>query len=144
QNMAMYSGIKSVTIPPTVKVIGAYPAKTRTEFMSGMGDIPGRRPLTDEPICAFNADCVVYGYTGTEAERYAEEWGLEFVPLEYTEGDANFDGKFTVADVVAVQGNILGKRDSGMVYWKAADMNSDGELDAFDFCELRQRLRNGI
>lgn len=144
QRASMYSGIKSVTIPPTVKVIGAYPAKTRTEFMSGMDDVPGRRPLTDEPICAFNADCVVYGYTGTEAERYAEEWGLEFVPLEYTEGDANFDGKFTIADAVSLQNYLLGRQETGLVYWKAADLCDDNRLDVFDMCLMRSSLTDSF
>lgn len=130
----------SVTIPPTVKIIGSYPHKTPEELLSGLQPPPPVRPLTDEPKCAFNDNCIIYGYTGTEAERYAEEWGLEFVPLEYTEGDANFDGKFTIADAVSLQNYLLGRQETGLVYWKAADLCDDNRLDVFDMCLMRNCL----
>ena len=130
----------SVIIPPTVKIIGSYPHKTPEELLSGLQPPPPLRPLTDEPKCAFSDNCIIYGYTGTEAERYAEEWGLEFVPLEYTEGDANFDGEFSIADAVSIQNYLLGRQKTGLVYWKAADLCDDNRLDVFDMCLMRRLL----
>ena len=130
----------SVIIPPTVKIIGSYPHKTPEELLSGLQPPPPLRPLTDEPKCAFSDNCIIYGYTGTEAERYAEEWGLEFVPLEYTEGDANFDGEFSIADAVSLQNYLLGRQKTGLVYWKAADLCDDNRLDVFDMCLMRRLL----
>ncbi len=72
--------LTSVTIPSSVEVIGSYPHKTMQELTSGIMPPQPLRPLTDEPKCAFGEDCIIYGHTGTEAERYAEEWGLGFVP----------------------------------------------------------------
>ena len=95
--------IKSITLLPTVKIIGAYPRKTGREFTSGIESQPARRPLTDDPVCAFDSDCIIYGYRGTEAERYAKEWNLEFIVLEAESGDVNFDGEFNISDVVTLQ-----------------------------------------
>lgn len=130
----------SVTIPSTVKIIGTYPHKTAEVMTSGIAPPSPVRPLTDEPKCVFSDNCIIYGYTGTKAERYAEEWGLEFVPLEYTEGDANFDGKFTIADAVALQNYLIGRQETGLVYWKAADLCDDNRLDLFDMCLMRSSL----
>jgi hypothetical protein len=106
--------------------------------MLGMNDIPGRRPLTDAPICTFDSDCIIKGYRGTEAERYANEWGLEFEALEAKTGDVNLDGDITVADVVALQRFLLGKYVNTGAYY--GDMNSDGTVDAFDMVFMRKKL----
>ncbi len=133
------SGLKSVVIPPTVEVIGALPKQQGIGATSGI-EVKATHPLTDESSCVFRGDCTVYGYSGTEAERYAEEWGLEFVPLEYTEGDANFDGEFSIADAVSLQNYLIGRQETGLVYWKAADLCDDNRLDVFDMCLMRSSL----
>lgn len=130
----------SVTIPPTVEIIGTYPHKTAEVMTSGIEPPPPVRPLTDKPKCAFNDNCIIYGYTGTEAERYAEEWRLEFVPLDYTEGDANFDGEFTIADAVSLQNYLLGRHETGLIYWKAADFCEDDQLNVLDLTLMKSAL----
>jgi hypothetical protein len=60
------------------------------------------RPLTDEPVCAFDSDCVIYGYKGTEAERYADELGLTFVPADEVKTDQEGNKYYEAAD-----GNLL-------------------------------------
>ena len=138
QDAFLYSGIKSVIIPQTVKLIGTYPSKTRAEFMSGLNDVPGRRPLTDEPKCAFNNDCVIKGYKGTEAEHYANEWGLGFEALEAETGDVNLDGEITVADTVALQRFLLGKYVGTGAYY--GDIDEDGVVDSIDMVLMRKKL----
>lgn len=137
---AFQSSITSVTIPPEVEVIGAYPHKTFQDFTSGIEPPPPRRPLTDEPKCAFDSSCVIKGCKGTEAERYANEWGLEFVPLDYIKGDANFDGTISIADVVTVQSYLLNKHGSKLNCYEAADFTEDGIIDVFDLRSLRSSL----
>lgn len=127
----------SVTIPPSVKVIGAYSAKGANEVLTSFESLP-IRPLTDEPICAFDSDCVIYGYEGTEAERYAKEWDLEFSAMEYTAGDVNFDGVFSIADVIALQKWLTEGKEP--VYWKAADYHQDNRLTASDFTLMKRAL----
>lgn len=137
---AFQENITSLTIPITVEVIGGYPYKTLQEFTSGIEPPQPRRPLTDEPICAFDSDCIIYGYRGTEAERYAKEWNLEFIVLEAESGDVNFDGEFNISDVVTLQGWLLGKSDTELTYWKSADLCEDDRLDVFDLCMMKHML----
>lgn len=140
QGTFINSGVKSVTIPPTVQIIGAYPRKTGREFTSGIEPQPARRPLTDDPVCAFDSDCIIYGYKGTEAERYAKEWDLEFIVLEAESGDVNFDGEFNISDVVTLQSWLLGKSNSELTYWKSADLCEDDRLDVFDLYLMKRML----
>lgn len=139
QGAFIFSKMNSVTIPPTVRLIGAYPRKTGYDLTIDMDYTP-IRPLTDKPICAFDSECVIKGYKGTEAERYANEWGMEFVALGYTKGDVNFDNSFTVADVVTLQNWLVTKPDSKLTYWKAADLNDDDILDVFDLIAMKKAL----
>lgn len=132
--------IKSITLLPTVKIIGAYPRKTGREFTSGIESQPARRPLTDDPVCAFDSDCIIYGYRGTEAERYAKEWNLEFIVLEAESGDVNFDGEFNISDVVTLQRWLVGKSNTELTYWKSADLCEDDRLDVFDLCMMKRML----
>lgn len=140
QGAFINSGIKSVTISPTVQIIGAYPKKTGREFTSGIEPHPARNPLNDDPICAFDSDCIIYGYRGTEAERYAKEWNLEFIVLEAESGDVNFDGEFNISDVVTLQSWLLGKSNTELTYWKSADLCEDDRLDVFDLCMMKRML----
>ena len=131
----------SVTIPPAVQVIGSYPHKTPQERTSGIEPPPPVRPLTDEPKCVFGDNCVIYGYHGTEAERYAKEWELEFVPLEAENGDVNLDGNISISDLVSLSRFVLGRYvDTGAYY---GDLNWDGTVDSFDIVLIR-RLVAGI
>ncbi|MBR6984851.1 MAG: leucine-rich repeat protein [Ruminococcus sp.] len=130
-------GLRTVFIPPTVEIIGALPRATGIGATSGI-EVKATNPLTNEQECAFDSECVIKGYRGTEAERYANEWELEFVPLEAETGDVNLDGEINVADAVALQRFLLGKYVSTGAYY--GDMNEDGEVDAFDMIQMRKSL----
>ena len=90
-------------------------------------------PLTDKPVCTFNSDCIIYGYKDTEAERYANEWNLEFVTLESVTGDLNFDGEFNISNVVTLQKYLVKKEGFTNEQWKLADLNNDGQ-SMFSMC----------
>lgn len=129
--------INSIKIPPNVQIIGSLPCKTQQKFTSG---IELNQP--QYPLCSFNTNCTIYGYEGTEAESYANEWGLEFVPLEYIKGDANFDNNFNISDVVTMQNWLLNRSDTELVYWKAANLCDDDVLDVFDLIAMKKLLIN--
>lgn len=65
---------------------------------------------------------------------------LEFTPLEM--GDINADGKFNVADVVALQKWLLCAKDAekSIVEWKAGNFVDDDRLDAFDLSLMKRAL----
>jgi hypothetical protein len=66
-----------------------------------------------------------------------------FTTLEQTiiPGDANGDGLVTIADVVAIVNNIIGK-ESGTFVFDAADLNDDGKITIVDAVTLLMSLQN--
>jgi len=65
------------------------------------------------------------GTAGTTSET------ISWTGIAQLRGDANDDGKVTIADVTATVNFILGSRDSRFVYGKA-DMNKDDEVTTDD------------
>ena len=52
----------------------------------------------------------------------------------------NEDGIFSIADAVSLQNYLLGKSDSVLADWKAADLYADNRLDVYDFIAMREML----
>ena len=134
------SGIKSITIPPTVELLGALPRATG-EAPTSVIYVPSTDPLTDEPVCVFDTDCVINGWYNTEAHRYALEWGLKFNPMDedVAYGDTNLDGEISMADMVLLQSYLKGNI-SEIGY--EADLMEDGIIDAFDMIRMRKMMKN--
>ena len=59
---------------------------------------------------------------------------------ETPNGDVNADGKFNVADVVALQKWLLAVPDTKLANWKAGNFCSDNRLDVFDLCLMKREL----
>lgn len=93
-------GIKSITVPSDVEIIGALPRAKGEAPTSGLY-YPPTDPLTEEQPCVFDTDSVIYGYQNTKTELYANEYNLNFIALDI-KGDPNQDGKINIEDVVAV------------------------------------------
>ena len=55
-------------------------------------------------------------------------------------GDVNADGKFNVADVVALQKWLLAIPDTKLADWKARNLCNDNRLDVFDLCLMKREL----
>lgn len=83
-------------------------------------------------------DFKIYGYPGSEAERYALENGIDFAPLSRIKGDANMDGKVNIADVVMLQKWILGAGD--LTCWQNVDLCQNNQIDVFDLVMLKRML----
>lgn len=58
----------------------------------------------------------------------------------YLLGDVNSDNMFNIADVVTLQKWLLGKPETVLMNWKAADFCADGKLNVFDLCLMKQQL----
>ena len=54
--------------------------------------------------------------------------------------DVNSDDRFNIADVVTLQKWLLGKSDTVLMNWEAADLCMDGKLDVFDLCLMKRKL----
>ena len=55
-------------------------------------------------------------------------------------GDANHDGVFNMADIVALQKWLMNVPKTMMVNWEMADFNRDGTLNAIDLTLMKREL----
>lgn len=113
---------KRIIIPPSVETIE--PKSLGFKFSSG--DYSG------------TTDAVIYGVSGTEAERYALESGVPFYEFDFRYGDLDNNGKVNAVDASLVlyeytlrgtgdgKGKLLGASEL------KADINDDFAIDAVD------------
>ena len=62
------------------------------------------------------------------------------LPENKTEGDVNFDGEFTVADLVCMERYLLGAEKFSALQYKEADLDKDGVTDTFDLVAFRKLI----
>lgn len=114
--------LKSVTIPKSVTTIENY--------AFGFVDTGSDKEVVD--------GFIVYGYSGTAAQEYAEKYGLKFEALDI--GDVNNDGQVNIADAVMLQKWILASPDAELANWKAADICQDNVINSFDLAAMKRML----
>lgn len=76
---------------------------------------------------------------------YDEELNALLHSVKQTDGivgDINADGRFNIADIVALQKWLLAVPDVTLSDWKAGDLCEDDKLDVFDLCLLKRELIN--
>ncbi len=78
--------------------------------------------------------------TTVETTTVTTEKPTEDVVPEFVKGDANGDGKMTIADAVSLSNWIMGVSDAKLENSEAADLCKDGKIDVFDLCLLREEL----
>ena len=115
--------LKSITIPDSVTSIGNWALGYNYDLDSAVGGV------------VKQTDFTIYGYTGTEAERYAKDNGFKFIPLSvpvFTLGDVTGDGSVDIADSLFVARADAGLATLTEEQKKAADVNKDGSADIAD------------
>ncbi len=78
--------------------------------------------------------------TTVETTTVTTEKTTEDIVPEIVKGDANGDGKMTIADAVSLSNWIMGVSDAKLENSEAADLCKDGKIDVFDLCLLREEL----
>lgn len=144
------SSLENIVIPNSVKVIeyGAFKDCTNLKTLT--------IPYTVTTIRRFSVgfgydysvfknvkyeDFTIKGYKGTAAEKYAEEFGFDFVALsDKAFGDVNGDGALTIGDATEIQKNIASLVDFTSEQLVIADFNGDGTVNVNDVTEIQKTL----
>ena len=120
--------LKTVLIPPSVNEIG--------DHAFGFNGT-----LAGEAIWQKYCDnFIIYGYTGTEAERYAKLYDFTFVALDHEPdlGDTDNDGKITVKDATLIQKAVASIIKLDDTASKCADVNADGKVNIKDATAIQK------
>lgn len=76
---------------------------------------------------------VIYGFSGTYAESFAEDNGFAFVDLDSAViGDMNFDGELTANDYAIYYASVTCAHRMTKYEQLVGDLTMDGAVDAFD------------
>lgn len=98
-------------------------------------------PLPTEPPTEFPTEPeTTEPPTLPPTEPYPTEQETTNPPGIYVKGDANYDGKLSVADIVFMNECLTRKKEMLVVNFAASDMNGNGQLDIFDAVLLRRLL----
>ncbi len=123
------TSLKSITIPRSVTEIN----------YEVVGLIWNEELMEYEIIDGFK----IYGYKGTEAERYANKYGITFVSLDDAPtpilGDANGDGEVNVLDVSTIQ-LYVAKMTAPEIVTEACDVDGDGDINVNDVSLLQMKI----
>ncbi|MDE6087294.1 MAG: leucine-rich repeat protein, partial [Oscillospiraceae bacterium] len=120
------SALESVKIPNSVTTIGDYAFGGCNVLTSITIENPDCDIYDSDYI--ISDDAIIYGYTNSTAQAYAETYHKNFISLgtapEILIGDADKDGEFNILDVIVLQKWLLGA--GNLPNWKAVDFNQDG------------------
>ncbi|MDD6268480.1 MAG: dockerin type I repeat-containing protein, partial [Oscillospiraceae bacterium] len=110
-------------------------------YTEGRVYVPSEDGVVDYTSMMPLSDFIIYGYNGTEAERYADDNGLIFESLDTT-GDLNGDGKLTMKDNVSIQKYLTGQKTLSKGELSRADICTDGRVNCFDLAEMKTEIIN--
>lgn len=150
-----FSGCANMTeiiVPENVTKIGCYAFSgcTRLKNITILNpdctiyDLKSTISNGDGVSISYGYGGTIKGYENSTAQAYAEKYGYKFEAIKESEipetilGDANDDGKVTVADAVMLQKWLLSAGD--LNNWQNADICEDGKIDVFDMIEMRKLL----
>lgn len=98
---------------------------------------------SSKPTVAKISDNTVQSVSaGYATLKIDDKISIDLTVEEVVTGDANGDGKFTVADVVLLQKWLLAVPNVRLANWEACDLCEDGRIDVFDLCLLKRKLIN--
>ena len=98
---------------------------------------------SDTTVANVSGNTVQSVSAGYATLKIDDNSSIELTVENVVTGDANGDGKFTVADAVILQKWLLAVPHVRLANWEACDLCEDGKIDVFDLCVLKRKLVNG-
>ena len=140
--------IKELVVPETVTELGFYYCDTervtlfdsvKTLYLVGNKyiELLVYKTGTNE-LSQLSKDTVIYGVSGSYAEKYANEYGCIFVDIQKKLGDINNDTAINGKDVLDLRKYLIGLTDT--INTDNADVNGDGKINGKDVLHLRKYL----
>lgn len=137
------NSLTSVTIPDGVTEIG----DKAFSLCKSLESITIPKSVTHIESSAFNnpsETLTIYGYTGSEAEAFANEKGIEFISLgeEITKiyGDVNDDGRISIVDATLIQKSLVNLLKFDSIQTVVGDVNGDGRISIVDATLIQKYL----
>lgn len=128
--------LNEITIPKNVTTIED----------KALGYVLGRVYIKDENGGVIDIESMmpmsnftIYGYKGTESERYAKDNGFIFESIDPS-GDINGDNELTIKDILILQKYIAGKSKLLKGELARADICNDGHINCFDIAEIKASI----
>ena len=119
------SGIEKIDIPEGVSVIGGSAFANCKDLTDVI--IRNRECEIGDILGYLVNDIVIHGYKGSTAEKFAEDNGNKFIPLDGDEstviGDANLDGDVSLADALLILQHVANVQKYEMS--EQAELNAD-------------------
>lgn len=120
--------LKSITIPDNV---------TSIEYMS-LGYYFDFNSMKNKKVDGF----AICGVKGSAAEKYANDYGFDFIEIEPEEkkiiGDVNGDNSVDILDATVVQKYSAGKENLSEEQLEVADVKNDNNVDILDATEIQK------
>ena len=91
---------------------------------------------------AISDTTVIHGYSGTYAQQYAEDNGIEFQPIIF--GDTDEDDEVTLSDYAFIKAVVSEQHNTITPYQRlVSDINGDTSIDSFDMFRVEKAV-NGL
>ena len=122
QDAFVNTDVTELTIPNSVEIIGIL----RDPYIKNGKLID---PLMLDRIGIADDDCIIKGYSNTEAEYFANSNGFKFVPIDVKYGDANCDGSVDMADAVLIMQALANPNKYGIDGTAEHHLTEQGKLN---------------
>ena len=133
----------SYVIPSTVKEIG-HGALQSSKYGMYIKISSTIANIEDDALGDVGPRSFIYGATGSEAERFANISGAEFIELnDIVYGDVDGDGVISVNDYASMKSNVLCEIEYKGENEIIGDMNGDCVIDGFDLFHVDMAI-NGL
>ncbi len=143
ENNALYMGNRLVATRGGEIVVKTGTTHIMKGALNGNVVIPSSVISIHEKAFTSTENAIIFGFSNTYAQAYANENGIKFVNLETDiKGDVNFNGQLETDDYKLLCEISTLKKTPTYAVSIIGDMNEDGTVDSYDVVILDLMLNN--